>query len=100
MMMQLQTQSCSIFTIEKIDVAVYFIASPHRKSGSNITGAFKLFQKMAFSYWLYLVFTNGIFKVFEYLTSQFSASPQHKHMVSLRRLAKLRINYQRVSDFR
>ena len=90
-----------IFAIETIDVAaVYFIASPHRKSGSNITGALRLFQKMTFSYWLYLVFTNGIFKIFEFLTLQFSASPQHNHMVSLRRLAKLRgITCQKISDF-
>jgi methionyl-tRNA formyltransferase len=90
-----------IFAIEAVDVAaVFFIASPHRKSGSNITGAFRLFKKMDFSYWLYLVFTNGIFKIFEFLTLHFSASPQHNHMVSLRRLAKLRgITCQKVSDF-
>lgn len=90
-----------IFDIEKIDVvAVYFIASPHKKSGNNITGAFRLFRKMAFSYWLYLVFTNGFFKIFEVLTTLFFASPQHRHMVSLRRLATLReISCKKVSDF-
>lgn len=90
-----------VFDIPSIKVeAVFFASSPSKKQKSNIGGAFALLKKMAFPYWLYLVFTNGLYKAFEFLTLLLRLSPRSGVLVSLRRLAKIHnVPCEPISDF-
>jgi len=49
--------------------AVFFGASPVKSNKSMISAAFSLRRRMAFSYWLFLVVTNGLFSVFSALST-------------------------------
>ncbi len=90
-----------LFNMSDIQITgLYIAASPRKGTSSIIGGAISLLRRMAFGYWLFLVFTNGAFKVYEFLTLVFRCSPQTGTFYSLRRAAQLRgVRYRKVADF-
>jgi hypothetical protein len=80
-----------IFDVEEIEVGgVYFDSSPSRKHRTLMVGAISLLKRMSFRYWIYLVATNLLYKIFDALTVGFRLSARCGEMVSLRRLAQMR----------
>ena len=90
-----------LFDIAGIEITgLYIAASPRRGGTSILGGAFSLLRRMAPRYWLFLVFTNGAFKVFDMLTLALGLSPSAGPFCSLRRLVKLHgTSCRKVSDF-
>lgn len=81
-------------------VGVYFAASVSKKHTSKWGGAFAMIRKMDWRYWLYLMFSNGLFKLFEWLALSFALAPRSGDCVSLRRLAQKRgIPCHDIQDF-
>lgn len=81
-------------------IGLYIAASPRKGASSMVGGAISLLRRMAFTYWLFLVFTNGAFKVFEFLTLRFGWPPHSGPLCSLRRIAQVRgVNCRKVTDF-
>jgi hypothetical protein len=78
-----------VLDLPGVEVAgVALAASPNRKSGGQLTGALALLRKVAFRYWLYLVVTNGLFKLYDMITRWFQLTPRFGPLVSLRRLCQ------------
>ncbi|HEY9746923.1 MAG TPA: formyltransferase family protein [Oculatellaceae cyanobacterium] len=71
--------------IEVCGVA-YTTTLTNKKGG--FSGALEVLKKTDFCYWLYLVLTNGFFKVFEKLALQFNIYPQGTWLSSLRVLCR------------
>lgn len=90
-----------LFDVTGIEITGLYIAASPRKGGSSmLKGALSLFRQMSARYWLFLVFTNGAYKLFDTLTLALSLSPASGPFSSLRRLAKLRgTKYRRVPEF-
>ena len=79
-----------VFNVPGVEVTgVALAATPNRRSSGQISGALTLLRKVAFRYWLYLVVTNGFFKIFDTVTCWFHLAPRCGAMVSLRRLCRL-----------
>ena len=55
-----------------------------------VSAVFALLKRMDRRYWIYLVFQNACFKLFEWLTLSFNLAPRHGWLVSLRALCKVR----------
>jgi hypothetical protein len=64
--------------------AVVFSESPAKGRKSVLSAAFALRRKMAFSYWLFLVATNGLFSVFSRLATSLRLSGSYGELESLR----------------
>lgn len=90
-----------LFDVSDIEITgLYIAASPRRGEASMVRGALSLLRRMAPRYWLFLVFTNGTFKVFDTLTSVLRLSPRSRPFYSLRRLAALRgTRCRKIADF-
>lgn len=69
-------------------VSVRVAASPRSGKSSLFGGAIALLRQIDFRYWLYLAYTNGLFKVFEIATGLFESSARYGFFVSLRALAR------------
>jgi hypothetical protein len=67
---------------------ITFAASPSREASSKLAGALLLRKRMAAAYWLYLIITNGLFTVFEWITLKFGLKPRVGCLCSLRAMAK------------
>lgn len=91
----------SLFSTKGIEiVAAYFAASPKINHRGIISGAWALLKEMSSRYWVYLMTTNGIFKIFELLTLAFSQHPQNGPLQSIRRYAELHnVHHEKVNDF-
>ena len=68
-------------------VAVYFAKSPLPSASNSLFAASYLFMKVAFPYWLYLVFTNAIQKAFNIMTTILDLEAQHGLLCSVKKLA-------------
>ena len=78
-----------VFNVADVEVkGVALATSPARGSSSEIAGTLALRRRMAGAYWWYLVLTNGLFRVFEWLTLALNLSPRFGALVSLRALAR------------
>ena len=90
-----------IFDIENVEVvAVFFASSPSPSHSHPLLGALELFHRMSTRYWIYLVLTNGLFKLFDMLTLLFRLSPSNHYLSSIRRLARINeVPYRVISDF-
>jgi folate-dependent phosphoribosylglycinamide formyltransferase PurN len=68
-------------------VAVYFARSPLPITSSSLLAAFYLFRRVAFSYWVYLVFTNAIQKIFNISAALLALKAEHGLLSSVKKLA-------------
>src|SRR5690242_12060989 len=82
-------------------VSIRVAASPRSGKSSLLAGAVDLLRQIDFRYWLYLVYTNGAFKVFETATRLLGLSARAGGtLVSLRALARDRgITYTHTAAF-
>ena len=69
-------------------VGVVFPQAPTSNGTGQLSGALELLEKVTIRYWLYLVFVNGFFKIFEKLTAAFGSHARHGVLVSIRSLAE------------
>ena len=85
----------------EVEVAGIAIArSPSRKSRGNLDGAIALLRRMSTRYWLYLIYTHGLFKLFDVFTLLTGMRPRSGYLVSLRALARRKsIPVSIVADF-
>lgn len=90
-----------VLAMEEIDVTgVFFAASPSLKHRTPLAGILGLLRKMSLRYWLYLIASNGCYKLFERLTLAFQRAPRCGPLVSLRRIATIQgVPCEAVSDF-
>lgn len=80
-----------LFKVKGLDIAgIAFAASVSKGSTSELGGALALRAKMAGRYWNYLTFTNGCFRLFEWLTLKLGLEPCKGALGSLRALARQR----------
>lgn len=81
-------------------VSVRVAASPRSGKSSLLGGAIALLRQIDFRYWLFLAYTNGLFKVFEIATNLFGLPARSGILVSLRALARERnVPYARATAF-
>jgi methionyl-tRNA formyltransferase len=90
-----------LFDVAGIEVTgVYVASAPRRGHSSNFSGALALLRRMALRYWIFLVVTNGLFKLFERTTVVFGLSAQNGWLKSLRaRACDFSVPFRRVSNF-
>ena len=69
-------------------VGLAFPASPASGTRSTLAGALALRHKMDSRYWLYLVATNGLFRLFDVLSNTLHLSPQNGDLVAFAALAR------------
>src|SRR2546430_15196793 len=63
-------------------VSVHVAASPRSGKSSLLGGAIALLRQIDFRYWLYLAYTNGLFKAFEIATNLFGLPARSGILVS------------------
>jgi len=90
-----------VFDVPDIEiVGVYFVRNVNCKRQNKIAGIVSMLRKMHWSYWVYLVATNGLFKLFEKLTLWLKLPAYYGTCVSLRRLAQQHhIACEEIADF-
>lgn len=90
-----------VFETNGVEVAGLFISATYNKSSRSLVGgSLALMKKMSFRYWVYLVITNGLYKVFDQAAVHLRLRPRNGPLVSLCALAERRdILHARVQNF-
>jgi hypothetical protein len=79
-----------IIGLEGIDVVGVGFTSTLTKNRKGVLGAFSLLRRMALRYWLYLVFVNGFYKIFERLGLISNSEGRCQYLRSIRVRCKQR----------